>query len=253
MWRWIHKWGSPKWFFQISLPWSQALMAIALVMLSLGLVWGLALAPADYQMGQSFRIIYVHVPSAILAQSLYVWVAILGAIGLIWNLKITHVLARAVMPLGTSFVFLALLTGGLWGMPTWGTYWQWDARMTSTLFLLFLYLGLWALYVLLPTAMPKQSAYKAASILALVGVVNIPIIKFSVEWWNSLHQPATFRLTEAPAMPVAMWAPLLLMVLGLYALSGALILKRARWILLADEHKASWAQDELSTLLQEKN
>lgn len=251
MWQWFHKWGSAKWFYQISRPWSQAFGALALVFLTLGLVWGFVFSPADYQMNHNYRIMYLHVPAAMLAQIIYLLMAILGLISLVWKMKIAPILARAVLPFGASCVLLALLSGAFWGKPTWGTYWIWDARLTSTLFLFFLYMGLWACYSLLPASMGRESAYKAAAIVAIVGSVNIPIIKFSVEWWNTLHQPASIRLTERPAMPASMYLPLFASILGFYFLMLHLMLKRARLLLLEQEMHKAWAAEAEPELLGE--
>ena len=239
MWTFFHKLGSPKWFYEISgkwLPWFAVLSAILLVV---GSVWALAFAPADYQQGNSFRIIYIHVPAALLAQSCFIMMAISGAIGLIWKMKIADVFVKAAAPIGASFTFLALFTGAVWGKPTWGTWWVWDARLTSMLILLFLYFGVMALQSAIEDA---TTAAKASAILALVGMVNIPIIKYSVEWWNTLHQPATFTLTEKPAMPAEMWVPLLVMVIGYYCFFTTVILLRARNEILERERRTNWVK-----------
>lgn len=240
MWAFIHKLGSPKWFYAISarlLPWFWAAAAMLLVV---GTVWGLAFAPADYQQGHSFRIIYVHVPAAILAQSCFVALAVAGGIFLIWRIKLADMAAAVIAPFGAGMTFVALFSGAVWGVPTWGTWWVWDARLTSMLIQLFLYLGVIALRGAFAS---RDSGAKAASVLALVGVVNIPIIKYSVEWWNTLHQPATFSLTERPAMPMEMWLPLLVMVLGFYCFFIALILMRTRSEILRRESAKRWVHE----------
>ncbi len=205
----------------------------------IGIVWGLAFAPQDYQQGNSFRIIYLHVPSALLAQSCYIMMAVAGLVGLVWRMKISDVFIAAAAPLGASFTFLALFTGAVWGKPTWGTWWVWDARLTAMLVLLFLYLGLMALRSALED---KDLVARASAILALVGSVNIPIIKYSVEWWNTLHQPATFKLTEKPAMPPEMWVPLLIMVVGIYLYFTALVFMRMRTEILERERRTRWVR-----------
>ncbi len=243
MWTFFHKLGSPKWFYDISgkwLPWFAALSAILLIA---GSIWALAIAPADYQQGNSFRIIYIHVPSAILAQSCFMMMAIAGAIGLIWKMKLADMFVKAAAPVGASFTFLALLTGAVWGKPTWGTWWVWDARLTSMLILLFLYFGVMALQAAIEDF---ATAAKASAVLALVGMVNIPIIKYSVEWWNTLHQPATFKLTEKPAMPVEMWVPLLVMLIGFYCFFATVILLRTRNEILERERRTSWVKKLVS-------
>ena len=241
-WTWFHKLGSPKWFYGISgrmLPW----LAIAAVLLiGTGVVWGLAFAPQDYQQGNSFRIIYIHVPAAMLAQSCYVMLAVAGVVGLVWKMKIADVALQSAAPIGAWMTAVALVTGAIWGKPTWGSYWVWDARLTSMLILLFLYFGLIALGHAISN---RESSAKACAVLAIVGVINIPIIKYSVEWWNTLHQGATFTITEKPAMPVEMWLPLLLTVLGFYCFFGAVLLMRMRLEVLKREARASWVREEV--------
>lgn len=237
--RWFYQLASPKWFYDISgllIPW---FAVVAVILLCSGTIWGLVFAPADYQQGNSFRIIYVHVPSAILAQSCYMLMALAGAIGLIWKIKMAHIVAKSCAPIGASMALLALVSGAIWGKPTWGTWWVWDARLTSMLILFFLYLGIMALHSAFEN---DASADQATSVLALVGAVNIPIIKYSVEWWNTLHQPATFKLTEKPAMPPEMWLPLLVMILGFYTFFGLMLMLRARIEVLERENRSSWVQ-----------
>src|SRR5690554_844356 len=198
MWQFFHKLGSPKWFYGIAgrfMPW---LLGLGLVLLLAGLVWGLAFAPKDYLQGNSYRIIFIHVPTALLAQSVYIMMATAGVITLVWKMKLADVFVRSAAPIGAVLTLLALFTGAVWGKPTWGTWWEWDARLTSMLILLLLYLGI----IILGLAHSDEKAgAKAVALLAIVGVVNIPIIKYSVNWWNTLHQPATFKLTEKPTMP----------------------------------------------------
>lgn len=239
MWTFFHKLGSPKWFYEISGKWLPWLAVLSALLLISGSVWALAFAPEDYQQGNSFRIIYIHVPAALLAQSCFIMMAISGAIGLIWKMKIADVFVKTAAPIGASFTFLALLTGAVWGKPTWGTWWIWDARLTSMLILLFLYFGVMALQSAIEDA---TTAAKASAVLALVGLVNIPIIKYSVEWWNTLHQPATFTLTEKPAMPVEMWVPLLVMVIGYYCFFTTVIFLRARNEILERERRTNWVK-----------
>ena len=248
-WTWFHKWGSPKWFYEMSGRWLPWLSIAAVLLIVAGLVWGLAFAPPDYQQGNSFRIIYIHVPAAFLAQSIYVTLAIAGLVGLVWKMKLADVALQQAAPIGAWMTAIALLTGAIWGKPTWGTYWVWDARLTSMLILLFLYFGVIALGNAISN---RDSAAKACAVLAIVGVVNIPIIKYSVEWWNSLHQTATFKITEKPAMPVEMWLPLLLAVLGFYCFFGAVLLYRMRLEVLKREARSSWVKDEVQNLVEGK-
>lgn len=238
--RLYHRMGSPKWFYEISARWLPWFAIPAAVFLLVGTIWGLAFAPADYQQGNSFRIIYIHVPAALLAQSAYAMMAIAGAIFLIWRMKMAAWVAASIAPIGASFCFIALITGAIWGKPTWGTWWVWDARLTSMLLLLFLYFGVMALQKAMDT---EDSSAKAGAILSLVGLVNIPIIKYSVEWWNTLHQPATLKLTEESTMATGMLIPLLIMIVGFYLLFATLIFMRTRNSILWHERKKSWVKN----------
>lgn len=240
MWAFFHKLGSPKWFYGIAgrfMPW---LLVSGLLLLGAGIIWGLAFAPQDYLQGNSYRIIFIHVPTAFLAQSVYVMMAVAGLITLVWRMKLADVFVKAIAPVGAVLTFLALFTGAVWGKPTWGTWWIWDARLTSMLILLFLYFGVIALGNAIAD---EKSAARAVAVLTLVGVVNIPIIKYSVEWWNTLHQPATFQLTEKPSMPAEMWVPLLLSVLGLYFIFGWLACLRMQTEILHRERRARWVRE----------
>ena len=242
--RLYHRMGSPKWFYEISAVWLPWFAIPAALFLIVGAVWGLAFAPADYQQGNSFRIIYIHVPTAILAQSAYAMMAISGAIFLIWRMKMAAWIAAAIAPIGASFCFIALITGAIWGKPTWGTWWVWDARLTSMLLLLFLYFGVMALQKAMDT---EETSAKAGAILSLVGLVNIPIIKYSVEWWNTLHQPATLKLTEESTMAMEMLIPLLIMIVGFYLLFATLIFMRTRNSVLWHERKKNWVKKLIQT------
>lgn len=240
--QWFYRLGSPKWFYELSgrfLPW---LSGLAVLLVISGVVWGLAFAPPDYQQGNSFRIMYVHVPAAMLAQSCYVMLAICGVVRLVWKIKLADVVLQCAAPVGAWMTAVALVTGAIWGKPTWGSWWVWDARLTSMLILLFLYFGIIALGSAITN---RNSAAQACAILAIVGVINIPIIKYSVEWWNTLHQSASFSLTEKPAMPADMWFPLLLTMLGFYCFFGAVLLLRIRLELLKRESRTSWVQSEI--------
>jgi len=242
-WTWFYKLGSPKWFYETAnklLPW---FLWIGVALLLAGSVWGLAFAPQDYQQGNSFRIIYLHVPSAILAQSCYMMMAVAAVISLVWKMKLADMFIASAAPIGAAFTFLALFTGAVWGKPTWGTWWVWDARLTAMLVLLFLYFGVISLRSALENI---DLASRASAILILVGVVNIPIIKYSVEWWNTLHQPATFTLTEKPAMPPEMWLPLLVMVIGMYSFFVAISLMRIKNEILQRERRTKWVKTLIS-------
>jgi len=235
-----HRMGSPRWMYQMSGSWVWVLGVMATVLLIVGSLWGLAFAPADYQQGNSFRIIYIHVPTAIVAQSTYMLLGAAGLVLLVWRMKVADMVLATAVPFGMSMTALALFTGAVWGKPTWGTWWVWDARTTSMLVLLFLYFGLYALRQAIPR---QETAGRACAVLALVGIINIPIIKYSVDWWLTLHQPATFKLTEAPAMPSEMWLPLAVNVLGIYCLLGAVLLAALRLEILRRERDTQWVRE----------
>ena len=224
MWKWFHKLGAPKSFYDISgrlLPW---FAVPALLLIGVGVVWALLFVPEDYQQGHSVRIMYIHVPAAILAQSGYAMMAAAGGVYLIWRIKLADIAMQCAAPIGASITFLALVTGSIWGKPTWGTWWVWDARLTSVLILLFLYVG----YIALVNAFDDAArGMRTGAVLALVGAVNLPIIKFSVDWWNTLHQPASLTRLDAPAIHSSMLIPLLLMGIAFMAFyATVLILKR---------------------------
>jgi heme exporter protein C len=204
------------------------------------MVWGLAFAPEDYQQGNSYRIMYVHVPAAILAQSSYVMMASAAVVFLVWKIKLADIAMQCAAPIGATVTFIALVTGAIWGKPTWGTYWVWDARLTSTLVLFFLFIGVIALRSAMES---REAAGRAAAVLAVVGVINLPIIKFSVNWWFTLHQPASFSLTEKPAMPAEMWLPLLVMVIGYYLFFFTAWMLRMRAEILQRESRTQWVKD----------
>ena len=216
-----HKLGSPRWFYQMSRPWVGVLGFAALVLLGVGVVWGLAFAPEDYQQGNSFRIIYVHVPAAWMAMFGYSSMAIASAVALIWKHPLADLAGKAAAPIGAGFTIIALATGSLWGKPTWGAWWVWDARITSMLILLFLYLGVVALFEAYEN---KSAAARACAVLTLVGTVNIPIIYKSVDWWYSLHQPASIKFTGSSAIDASMLYPLLGMIITFYALFALLMM-----------------------------
>jgi heme exporter protein C len=231
--------GSPRYFYGVAgklIPWFMATFLITLV---LGLYYSFA-APPDYQQGESYRIMYIHVPAAWMSMFIYVVMAVSGLISLVWRIKMTEVIVISSATVGASFTFLALATGSLWGKPMWGAWWVWDARLTSELLLLFLYLGIIALHSAIED---KRVAARAVSILALVGVVNIPIIHYSVEWWNTLHQPASITKMGKPSMDMSMLIPLLIMAISFKLYYGAVVLMRARAEIVERERNARWVQD----------
>lgn len=208
MWHWLHQLASPPTFNRFAdkvIPWGLSLWLLTFV---IGLVWSLWIAPTDYQQGEAYRIIFVHVPAAWLSLFVYTSMTIIGTIGLIWHFKLSDIYIRCAAPLGALFTFLTLITGSVWGKPMWGTWWAWDARLTSELILLFIYIGFIALQ---SSFTDQQTRRQVNAIVLLIGFVNIPIIHFSVEWWTSLHQPASILKFGAPSVHPDMLKPLLLM------------------------------------------
>lgn len=244
MWTWFYKLASPPSVYRTAaalLPWLGALAALAL---GYGLVGGLVFAPPDYQQGDAFRIIYVHVPSAWMSEFSYSLMAVAGAIALIWRIKIGYAVAAATAPIGASFTVLALVTGSLWGRPMWGTYWAWDPRLTSELILLFLYFGVMSLRTAYEDG-PRGD--RAAALLSIVGVVNIPIIHYSVVWWNSLHQAATVARFGKPQIESSMLWPLLSMFLGFMLFFCAMLCLRLQGEILNRERQAAWVRDAVKS------
>ncbi len=244
MWAIFHKWGSPRWFYSMSgkcMPW---LAVITAGLLGTGMIWGLAFTPEDFKQGNSFRIIYIHVPAAAVSMAGYLVMATAAAISLIWKMKLAEVVMKCAAPIGAALTFVALLTGSIWGKPTWGTWWVWDARITSVLVLLFLYLGVMSLYEAFEN---KEAAAKACAVLCLVGVVNIPIIYWSVEWWYSLHQPATIKFTEESTMDIRMLRPLLVMITGFYCFYATVLFMYVRNEILERERNTQWVRNLLTS------
>ncbi|MDZ7643584.1 MAG: heme ABC transporter permease CcmC [Woeseiaceae bacterium] len=238
MWIFFHKLASPPHFYALAarlVPW---LAAAAALLIGYGTWAGLFVAPPDYQQGDAFRIIYVHVPAAYLSMMAYMVMAVAAGIGLIWRMKLAHAVAAGAAPVGAWFTFLALATGSIWGRPMWGTWWEWgDPRLTSELILLFLYFGYMALRASIDD---PGRADRASAVLAMVGAVNVPIIHFSVEWWSSLHQGPTLVRRDGPAIEAAMLYPLLAMIIGFTLLFAALLLSRVRAEVLFRERRARW-------------
>ncbi|MHB1528228.1 MAG: heme ABC transporter permease [Acidiferrobacteraceae bacterium] len=236
----FHKYSSPKHFYPLAgrlIPWFGA---ITTVLMLVGLYWGLVIAPPDYQQGDSYRIMFVHVPSAWMSLFVYVVMAVGAAISFIWNIKLADVLAASSAPLGASFTLIALVTGSLWGKPMWGTWWVWDARLTSELILFFLYVGYMALRASIDD--PRRAGQSSA-ILAMVGVVNIPIIHFSVDWWHTLHQPASVMKLGAPTIYITMLIPLLIMAMAFQMFYFTILLVRMRNEILEREKHTGWVAD----------
>ena len=236
------KYAAPQRFYPLAgkaVPWFGA----AAVLLALAGLWiGLVVAPTDAQQGEAYRIIFIHVPAAWMSMVIYLAMAFWAGVGLVFNARLAAMFANALAPSGALMTFLALWTGALWGKPTWGAWWVWDARLTSELILLFLYIGFMSLHAAIDDL---RRADRAAALLALVGVVNVPIIYFSVKWWNTLHQGASVSLTRAPSMASTMLAGMLVMTLAFWAYCIAASLMRMRVIMLEREGHAAWARQEL--------
>lgn len=240
--KWFHRFGTPRWFYHTTSRWLPWLALVSVGLLVLGSIWGLGFAPEDARQGNSYRIIYIHVPISVLAMVGYYVMAAAGAVALIWKIKLADMVMVSAAPVGAALTFLALLTGSIWGKPTWGTYWVWDARITSMLVLFFLYLGVIALNQAFTS---RDTAYKACAILSLVGTVNIPIIYKSVDWWYTLHQPATIKLTGASTIHPDMLKPLLVMIAGFYCFYALVLILNTRVEILRRERGSSWVKDLL--------
>jgi heme exporter protein C len=236
---WFHKMGSPPYFYAFAQRWKPWFLYLSLLGFMLGLYFGFK-APADYLQGESYRIIFIHVPSAWMGQFIFAVMALSGLIALVWHIKIAEMMAMASAPIGATFTAIALLTGSLWGRPTWGTYWVWDARLTSTLILFFLYLGVMGLFRAIEE--PRKAA-RAASLLSLLGVINLPIIHYSVKWWNTLHQgPSLSVLKMQSSIDSKMLWPLLIMALATKFYYAYSVLARAQVMLLTQERGKAWVQ-----------
>ncbi|MBC7483597.1 MAG: cytochrome c biogenesis protein CcsA [Rhizobacter sp.] len=241
---WFH-YAAPQRFHALAgaaVPWFSVL-AVALGLAGLGV--GLLIAPTDHQQGDAYRIIFIHVPAAWMSMVIYIAMAFWAGIGLAFNARLAFMLANALAPTGALMTFIALWTGALWGKPTWGAWWVWDARLTSELILLFLYVGVLSLHAAIED--PRR-ADRAAGLLALVGVVNVPIIYFSVKWWNTLHQGASISFAKAPSMAAPMLLGMLVTALALWMYCIAVVLMRVRTLILERERHVPWAQRVLGAM-----
>lgn len=239
-WTWFHRLGSPPHVYAFAQRWTRWFGGAAALAMIVALYGGLVMAPPDYQQKDAFRMVYIHAPAAWLSLMIYTTMAVAAAVGLIWRMKVAHAAAAACAPVGAWFTVVALGTGMLWGKPMWGAYWVWDPRLTSELILLFLYLGYMGLRAGIEDPV---KADKASAVLAVVGVVNVPIIKYSVEWWNSLHQTPTVMQMGKPKMDGDMLWPLLLMFVAFALYFVAVLLTRLRAELLRRERNASWIRE----------
>ena len=239
---------SPAQFLRLSARLLVPFASFAALLIVIGLFLALFVAPPDYQQGEAVRIMYVHVPSAWMALAVYLFLAAASAVALVWRTPLADIAAEAAAPIGAAFTFVCLVSGSLWGRPMWGTWWVWDARLTSVLVLFFLYLG----YIALVDAFDDpQRGTRAASVLAVVGVVNLPIIKFSVDWWNTLHQPASVLRLGAPAIYLSMLLPLFVMAAGFGFLFAALLLVRMRTLLFERRLRAARLNEAEAPLARE--
>ncbi|HEY9044061.1 MAG TPA: heme ABC transporter permease [Rheinheimera sp.] len=239
MFKWLHPYAKPETVYRLCgrfYPW---LMLSGVALLALGNIWGLAFTPPDYQQGDSYRIIHIHVPSAIMSMGTYSAMAIAAFIALVWQVKVAQWSVTAIAPIGAVYTAIALITGMAWGKPMWGTWWVWDARLTSELILLFLYLGVIALS---GAFSDRQTGAKAASLLAVIGVINLPVIHFSVEWWNTLHQGASITKFAKPSIDPSMLWPLLISIFAFKVLMLALVCLRLRTAILQNEQHRPWVK-----------
>ena len=233
---WFHQLGSPPVFDRFAARWAPWCHGVALAIMAIGL-WQAFQVPPDYQQGDSFRIFYIHVPSAMMSLSIFAVMAVYAAIALIWRIKLCEILAMACAPVGAAFTLITLVTGSIWGKPMWGTWWDWDPRLTTELILLFLYLGVMGLYAAIDD---RRNAARAAGLLAIVGVALLPIIRYSVVWWNSLHQGQTISLFGESKMDASMELPFWLMFVAVQFWFVGSLLVRARADNLRREAGKDW-------------
>ncbi len=239
-WQWFHRLGSPRWFYEKTNAWMPWLAGLSFLLVAVGVIWGLGFAPTDYKQLHSYRIIYIHVPASAVAMAGYYVMAIAGGVGLIWRMKLAFMTMKSAAVVGALLTFISLVSGSIWGRPTWNTWWVWDARIVSVLILFFLYLGVLALQ---DAYQDQESGDKTSAILALVGTVNIPIIYYSVEWVLTLHQGATIKMTGDSTISAAMAYPLIWMILAFYVMYATLVLAYTRFEVLKRERKTRWVED----------
>jgi heme exporter protein C len=238
----IHKFSSPQSFVRLTQTLYPFFIVLGVCMLTLGWVWGLLFAPQDAVQGNSYRIIFLHVPSVIFAELIYFFMAVCALMHLVWRVKLAAYLIKSAAPIGAMITFLGLLSGSIWGIPTWGTWWQWDARITSTLILFIMYLGILTLH---GSFSNKEKADRLMSILVVIGVINIPIIKKSVDWWSTLHQPASITVSGGSSIDPSMLYPLLISIIGLgFTLISLGILTSRSYIFTREKNK-KWIQDSV--------
>ncbi len=239
MWTFFSRFAAPKNAYPLLLALQRPLGWATLLLFSVGLLFALGIAPSDFQQGEVYRILFLHVPSAAMALWIYLVMALAAIVTMVWKLKLADMLAKVSATIGALFTLLTLVSGSLWGRPTWGTYWIWDARLTCELILLFVYLGIIALRASIADV---QMAAKATGLLTLVGVINLPIIHYSVQWWHTLHQGATVFKLAKPSMPASMLWPLLLMLLAYMGFYIYLLCLGLRYEIISREIGARWLQ-----------
>jgi len=241
----LYHYAAPATFYRLAGRWTPWFAWGAGLLTGIGLYISFFVAPTDFQQGEAYRIIFIHVPAAWMSMFIYLVMAFWCAIGLAFNTRLSFLMARALAPTGAMFCFLALWTGALWGKPMWGAWWVWDARLTSQLILLFLYVGIMALWAAIDD--PKRGD-RAGALLILVGAVNVPIIYFSVEWWNTLHQGSSINLTKAPSMATIMLVGMLVMAIAAWLYTIAVAFVRVRGLILERERHTDWAQEAMKAL-----
>lgn len=240
MWNFLYQMASPKTFYFKTGRWLNPILLISFLFLTIGCLWGLLFSPADYQQGDAVRILYIHVPAAFLSLGLYAWMGFLAVLLLIWRIKIAGLLLGMAAEVGCIMTFIALATGSIWGKPMWGAWWVWDARLTSELILLFLYFGI---LVTKNSFRNHEQSDKIAAILTLVGLIDLPIIHYSVYWWNTLHQGSTFLVLSKPTIALSMLYPLLFTLIGFTGYCIWCVLYKARNELLRRECRQQWIKE----------
>lgn len=244
MWLWFSKLGSPRWFYELSGKWLPWLVGFMFLFLIVGVIWALLFVPQDYQQGLTNRIFYVHVPVASLSLSFFPLMAVAGTITLVWRMKLADMVVKVAAPLGAWFTALALASGSIWGIDTWGTWWIWDGRLTSLLLQFFLLIGMISLRTALEDT---DAAAKACALFSIVGCINVVIIKYSVDWWNTLHQPSTdFTFASDQANGPEIWVPLVIMGLAVSLFLAVSLILSTRNEILRRERRAQWVQDLVS-------
>ena len=241
MWVWFFKLGSPRWFYEISSKWLPWLFAFMVISMATGITWALLFVPEEYQQGFTNRIFYIHVPVATISLACFPLMAIAAAITLVWKMKMADMVAKSCAPIGAWFTALALATGAIWGDPIWGTWWVWDAKLTALLIQFFLFIGVISLRSAIEST---DDAAKACAVLAIVGTINVPIIKYAVNWWNTLHQPASnFTMQSNAANGPEIWVPLLIMFAAVYCFFIIALLLNTRNEILQRERRSKWVME----------